>query len=253
LYGIERVDAAVAPAWHVVAQDRRDAVAQLQRLRFQALDQSGAQQQPLRHPRARARQPTDHRVGGQAIVERAVEHELDELLQIELMRGHAEHDLRRGGRRLPDRAGVAHGAIQPDVIDPLPMPARHTDRQVVPFLDDEAERRIAAGQLVPTDRRQRPEDPVGRQHAADRRSSEPPARCDRSVFEVVANVGVFDRRVALEREERPTSHQDEQRDYRGGGPPQEPALIRRHANAGGWNTDMICASISSRLLNRLSS
>ena len=36
-------------------------------------------------------------------------------------------------------------------------------------------------------------------------------------------------------------------------PAQDAGEFRPHANADGWNTDMTCASISSRLAKRLSS
>ena len=66
-----------------------------------------------------------------------------------------EHDARRRRRRIAHGAGVADGAVQPDVIDADPPAARDADRQIVTRLDDEPERRVAAGQLLAADGRQR--------------------------------------------------------------------------------------------------
>ena len=98
LVRVERVDAPAAPARHAAVEHRRDAVAQRERLNLQAIDQPEPQQHPLEERRrcpAASRVPQDG-LGRRAVVERAVEHELDEALQVELVRRHAEHDARRG-------------------------------------------------------------------------------------------------------------------------------------------------------------
>ena len=66
------------------------------------------------------------------VVERAVEDEPHERFEIELVRRHPEHDARRRGGGITDRAGMAQRAIEADLIDPEPAAARDADGQVVP-------------------------------------------------------------------------------------------------------------------------
>ena len=74
-------------------------------------------------------QPPADGVGGQPVVERAFEHELDEALQVELVRRHAEHDPRLRLGRVAHGAGVADRAIESDLIDPETAAPRDADRQ----------------------------------------------------------------------------------------------------------------------------
>ena len=96
LVRIEGVDAPAAPARHPVAENRRDAVAQLKRLQLQTVDQPEPQQRALEQGDGDVvlLETSAHGVGGHAVVERTLEHELDEALQIELMRRHPQHDSR---------------------------------------------------------------------------------------------------------------------------------------------------------------
>jgi hypothetical protein len=192
LVRIERVDASAAPPRHVVAEDRRDAIAQVERLHLQAIDDSESEQRPL-HERGsiRLRQAPADVLGRHAIVERAVEYELDEALQVQLMRRHAEHDPRRRRRRLANGAGVADSAIQSDLIDPETPSSRDADRQIVSLLDDEAEPLEPGGRFLAADCGKRFEDPVRRQHSSDgsqQRSTRFAA--DRPVLEMLLDVGV---------------------------------------------------------------
>ena len=167
---IERVDASAAPRREGRVENRRDAVSERERLDLETIDQPEPKQQTLeeRGPVALVARASPHALGRRAIVERAVEDELHETLQIELVGGHAEHHARRRRRRIAHRARVTHGAIEPHVIDADPVAACHADRQLLARLVHEAERRVSAGELLRADRRQRGEHRVRRQHAADR-------------------------------------------------------------------------------------
>ena len=176
---------------------RRSSVCSLRRSTSPTRSSSALEQRRARRRRGNVRA---HGFGGQPAVERAVEHELHEALQVELMRRHAEHDARRRRGRVAHGAAVADGAVEPDLIDAEAAAARDADRQIVARLDDEAERRVAAGQPVAADRRQRAEHPVGRQHAADRlQQRHARLAADRAVLEVVLDRRVADRLVGRER------------------------------------------------------
>jgi hypothetical protein len=171
LVGIERVHAATSPARHVVRQDGRHAIAQLERLSLQAIDQPELHQHPLeqRHAPAHGREAAADVGTGRPVVERAIEHETHQRFEVELMRRHAEHDARLRRRRVADRSAVAERAVEPDLIDPEPPAPRHADRQVVAGFDDQPDRRKPSGQPIAADRRQCLEDLVRGQHAADGR------------------------------------------------------------------------------------
>ena len=141
-------------------------------------------------------------------VERALEHELHEPLQVELMRRHAEHEPRRRRGRVAHRAAVADGAVEADVIDADAVAARDADRQIVARFGDEAERGVAAGQPIAADRRQRAEHPVRRQHAAHRAQQRHAGlAADRSVLVVILDAGVAHRRVGGQRQRQPEREQ----------------------------------------------
>ena len=70
LVGVEGVDASPSPPRHSVSENRLDAVAQLQRLHLQAVDQPEAQQRALKEGRsARVRQSAAYGIRRHAVVE----------------------------------------------------------------------------------------------------------------------------------------------------------------------------------------
>ena len=123
-------------------EDGLDPVPEVERLQLEAVHQAGAQEQALEGVGpAAGRERGAHGFGGDAAVEGALEDELHEALEIELVGRHPEHDARRRRGRVAHRAAVADGAVEADVIDADAMAARHADGQIVARLDDEAERR----------------------------------------------------------------------------------------------------------------
>ena len=189
-------------------------------------------------------------LGRQPVVQRAFEDELDEALQVELVGGHAEDNSRLRLWRVPNRAGVADRAIESYLIDPKTPPPRDADRQrMVPF-EHEAERSVAARQLLGANRREGRENPANR---PEKRHTGFAA--DRTVLEMVGDRLVGRRAVGADRYGQP-QHDDEG----GRGDPYRNAAAagvdretRPHENGGGEKTDITCAIISSRLAKRLSS
>ena len=248
LVRIERVDAAAPPLRHPVFEDRRDAVPERERLELHPIDEPAeANERPLEERRriAHLLHVPEDRLGCRPVVERAVEHELHERLQLELCRRHSEDDAGRSGRRVADRARVADGAIEADVIDADAAPARDADRQIVARLEHEPERRVPARQLLRTNRRQRAEDRIRRQNAADRlQQRHAGLAANRSVLEVIGDLVVGHRAVDRKRHHHPERHDGEHRHEHA----QTSANDRFHWNVGGEKTDITSAIISSRLL-----
>src|SRR5205085_970890 len=120
-------------------------VAEGERLDLEPVDESEPQQRPLEPRRTTVvRQAPPDRIAGQPVVEGAVEHELDERLQVETLRRHAEDDPRCRRRVIADGRGMADGAVEADLIDAQAPPPRYADRQVAAGLADEAETFVAA-------------------------------------------------------------------------------------------------------------
>jgi hypothetical protein len=122
---IEGIHATATPSRHRVPEDWRDAVAQIQRHELQPIDEAKSQQRPFkqRDRHIVLREPAADGIRRQPAVERTFEDEFDEALQVELVGWHAQNDprLRRWG--VPNGAGVAHRAIQANLIDPEPPPS----------------------------------------------------------------------------------------------------------------------------------
>ncbi len=139
LVRVERVDASTTPVRNLWRENRLDAIPQLQSLELQAIEQPRPKQHALeeRGP-AGFWQPSSHGIGRQAVVERAVQDELHELLQIQAVGRHAQHDPRRGARRIADCVGMADGAIETDLIDAEAPPPGQTDWEVFARLEYEA-------------------------------------------------------------------------------------------------------------------
>src|SRR5688572_9395477 len=96
LVRVERVDASTAPLWQGVGPGGCDAIPEVEDGVLQTADVPEVEESALEERRSiLRRQPASDRGGGQTIVERALEHELDESLEVEPIRGHAEHDLGR--------------------------------------------------------------------------------------------------------------------------------------------------------------
>jgi hypothetical protein len=123
--GIEGIHPTAAPSRHGVAEKWRDAIAQIERRELQPIDEAESQQRPLkkRDRHVVLRQPATDRIRREPVVERAFENELDEALQVELVSWHAQNDPRLRLWRVPNRAGVAHRAIQANLIDPETPPS----------------------------------------------------------------------------------------------------------------------------------
>src|SRR5882672_4043786 len=216
LVRVERVHASPAPLREGVGQDGRDAVAQVQRGDLQPVDEAELEQGTLEERRSPfLRQAVLDRVGGQPIVERALEDELDERLEIEAVGGHAKHDTGRRLRRVADRAGVAHGAVQPHLVEAEAAASGDANREVLAWLGDESEGRVPVRELVAADRWQRPEHPVRRQDAADRREQASTRLApDRPVLEVLLDRLVGHRSIGRDRNDGPDA--DEHAQYHDG-------------------------------------
>ena len=110
-----------------------------------------------------------HALPRRPVVERTIEHELHQRLEIQLMRRHAEHHARRRARRVPDGAGMTQAAVEADLVESQPSPAGYANGQVVAGFDDQTDRSVSARQLLAADGRKGLEYLVRRQHAADGR------------------------------------------------------------------------------------
>ena len=188
LVRVEGVNAPAAPARHAVGEDRRNPVAQLERLQLEPVHEAKAQQQPFECGWRLPGGTPANGVHVRPAVERALEHELDERLQVELMRRHPENDARDGVGRVAHAARVADGAVQSDVIDALAAASRHADGQIVARLEQEPERRVPARQLLPADRGQRGEDLVRRQHSAHgTQQRDAGLAADRAILEMIGD------------------------------------------------------------------
>ena len=215
LVGVEGVHAAAAPARHVFGEAGRHAVAERQRRDLQSIHQPEPHQEPFeqRHALPHRRNPPAHVLTRRPVVQRAVEDEADERLEVELVGRHAEHDARLRGGRIANRPGVAQRAVEPDLIDPEPPTPGDADGQVVAGLEDQPDRGQAARQLVAADRRKRLEHFIRRQHATDRRQQRAAGlAADRSVLEVLRDVRVHHRLVGPHGRNRPDGGDDQHDD-----------------------------------------
>ena len=137
-------------------------------------------------------------------VEGALEDELDEPLEVELVRRHAQHHARRRRGRVAHGAAVARGAVQPDMVHADAPAARDADRQLVARLYREAERFVAAADAIRADGRQGAEHPVGGQHAADGlEQRDAGLAADRAVLEMLLDVVERDGAIDSERDDHP--------------------------------------------------
>src|SRR6266496_5612677 len=145
-------------------------------------------------------------------------------------------------------------AVQPDMIEAESATPRDANRQIVAAFHDKAKRGKPSGQLVATHRWKRFEHPVGREDAADG-TQEMLARfaANGSVLEVIGHRGKGERPIAADHEQRPDCRDGRRREDGLCRPPEHETRRFAHTNADGWKTDMTCASISSRLANRLCS
>ena len=198
LVRIEGVHAAPAPSRDALGQHRRDPVAQVERLELEAIDEADPQQQRARTATAARRCPDTAHARPPAVSRLSSEHSSTNrtnACRSSCVRRHAQDDAGRRAGRVAHGAGVADRAVEADLID---AERRRRDTPIGrswPGSTDEAERCVAAAELVAADGRQRLEHPVGRQHAADRlQQRDAGLAADRAVLEMLLDVVERDRR-----------------------------------------------------------
>ena len=208
LIGIERVDAAGSPR-RLALEQRQEARAVLDEALAHGRQHVVAPGELVEPVEARALplHRRDQVIRRKPLVGRQIEHEANEAVEVEIVRGHAGDDVRGSVRRLAPGPDVAGSAIEPDDVDPAHLAARNADRQVerpavgvLLILEAEGGIVAAAFELGGKEARQRLPHPIGQAAVG--------FGADRAIHEMGGVVAVSRGRFAAKPEQRDAAEEN---------------------------------------------